>query len=296
MSTHSTRLVVKTVAATLAVLALGAAVVGAIVLEGGYYHIGATKQHFQIVHTLLEKGMHQSVLRHAREVTPPAGFEQPTPQLLRRGAGLYRDHCVACHGAPGVAPSDIGKSMQPVPGPLVDAARHWSPRELYWITRHGIKMSGMPAWEYRLSDADLWAVAGFVGKLPQLSPPAYAALAEEAGAQAPAAMPSRIDADARRGQRALTQYACQACHLIPGVTGPETYVGPPLKDLAGRKFIAGSLPNNADNLARWIRDPASVHPLTAMPKMNVTESDARDMAAYLLTPGVSADIRTRAEP
>jgi len=295
MSTHTKRLVIKTVAATLALSALGAAGVGAVVLQGGYYHIGATKQHFQWVHTLLEKGMHQSVLRHAREVTPPAGLDQPTPQLLLRGAGLYRDHCVTCHGAPGVAPSDIGKSMQPVPGPLVDAARHWSPRELYWITRHGIKMSGMPAWEYRLSDADLWAVAGFLGKLPQLTPQAYAALAAEAGEQAPAAMPMRVDADARRGHRSLTQYACQACHLIPGVTGPATYVGPPLKDLAGRKFIAGSLPNTTDNLARWIRDPASIHPNTAMPRMNVTESDARDMAAYLLN-GVSADIRTRAEP
>ena len=282
MSTHTRRLVLKTAAATLALSALVAAVVGVIVLQGGYYHVGATKQHFQWMHTLLEKAMHQSVQHHAREVMPPAGVDQPTAQLLRRGAGLYRDHCVTCHGAPGVAPSDIGKSMQPVPGPLVDAARHWSPRELYWITRHGIKMSGMPAWEYRLSDADLWSIAGFLGKLPQLTPQAYAALAADAGEQAPSPMPMHIDADARRGQRALTQYACQACHLIPGVTGPATYVGPPLKDLAGRKFIAGSLPNNLDNLARWIRDPASIHPNTAMPRMNVTESDARDMAAYLL--------------
>jgi mono/diheme cytochrome c family protein len=284
MSTHSTRLVIKTIAATLAVSALGAGVVGAVVLRGGFYHIGATKPHFQWVHTLLEEGMHQSVRHHARELQAPAGFEQATPQLLRRGAGLYRDHCVTCHGAPGVAPSDIGKSMQPVPGPLVDAARHWRARELYWITRHGIKMSGMPAWEYRLSDADLWAVAGFLGKLPQLSPQAYAALATEAGEQPPAPMPARLDADARRGRLALAQYACQACHQIPGVTGPATYVGPPLRDLAGRKFIAGSMPNNMDNLVRWIRDPAAVHPLTAMPRMNVTESDARDMAAYLLAP------------
>jgi mono/diheme cytochrome c family protein len=286
MSTHTNRLVIKTVAATLAGLALGGAVAGVIVLRGGYYDIGATRQHFQWMHTLLEEGMHESVLHHARDVRPPAGFDQAAPQLLQRGAGLYRDHCVICHGAPGVAPSDIGKSMQPVPGPLVDAARHWRPRELYWITRHGIKMSGMPAWEYRLSDADLWAVAGFLGTLPHLSPQAYAALAHTAGEQRPAPMPLRPDADVdvRRGKLALTQYACQACHVIPGVTGPATYVGPPLKDLAGRKYIAGSLPNNTGNLVRWIRDPAAIQPLTAMPQMNVTESDARDMAAYLLTP------------
>ena len=282
MSSHSKRLVMKTVAATLALLALGIAVGGLIVLRGGYYHIGATKQHFQWVHTLLEQGMRESVRRHAREAEPPAGFNPAAPQTVQRGAGLYRDHCVTCHGAPAVPPSDIGKSMQPVPGPLVDAARHWQPRELYWITRHGIKMSGMPAWEYRLSDTDLWALAGFLGILPQLSPQAYARLTEQAGQQPPAAMPTRVGADAQRGKQALTQYACQACHLIPGVTGPDTHVGPPLKDLARRKYIAGGLPNNPDNLARWMRDPAAIQPLTAMPQLDVTESDARDMAAYLL--------------
>jgi len=284
MSTHTKRLVIKTAAATVALLALGSAAVGWIVFSGGYYDIGATKQHFQWVHTLLEEGMHESVRHHAREARPPGGFDPAAAQTLQRGAGLYRDHCVTCHGAPGVPPSDIGKSMQPVPGPLVDAARHWRPRELYWITRHGIKMSGMPAWEYRLSDADLWTVAGFLDQLPHLSPQAYATLADGAGRQAPAPMPVRAagDIDIQRGKLALTQYACQACHLIPGVTGPGTYVGPPLKDLALRKYIAGSLPNTADNLARWIRDPAALQPLTAMPQMNVTESDARDMAAYLL--------------
>ena len=282
MPTHTQRLLIKTVAATVAVLALGAAAVGATVFWGGYYHIGATKQHFQWAHTLLEKGMHESVRHHARDVRPPAGFDPATPQVLQRGAGLYRDHCVTCHGAPGVAPSDIGKSMQPVPGPLVDAARHWRPRELYWITRHGIKMSGMPAWEYRLSEADLWAIAGFLDELPHLSSQAYATLVATAGTQSPAPMPVRAEADAQRGKLALTQYACQACHRIPGVTGPDTQVGPPLKDLAQRKYIAGSLPNNTANLVRWIRDPAAIHPLTAMPQMGVTESDARDMAAYLL--------------
>ena len=52
---------------------------------------------------------------------------------------------------------------------------------------------------------------------------------------------------------------------------------------AARKYIAGHLPNSAANLARWIRDPRQINPHTAMPAMDVTESDARDMAAYLLS-------------
>jgi mono/diheme cytochrome c family protein len=308
------RLVLTTVAATLATLAVLGAAGGALVLYSGYYDISSTKLHFQPVHSLLERGMRESVRHHARDVQTPAYISQakiqaaaipvaatealtaataaaspaaaPAPASasvrLLRGAGLYRDNCVICHGAPGVAQDDIGKSMQPVPGPLADASRRWRASELYWITRHGIKMSGMPAWEFHLADEDLWAVVGFLVALPELSPQAYATLTEQAGRQARAPRPERDQPDVARGRLALSQYACNACHVIPGVTGPDTFVGPPLKDLAARKYIAGHLPNSAANLARWIRDPRSINPQSAMPAMDVTASDARDMAAYLL--------------
>ena len=69
---------------------------------------------------------------------------------------------------------EIARSMQPLPGPLVDAAQRLRPRELYWVIREGIKMSGMPAWGYRLSDADHWALVGFLQRLPALTPAAFA--------------------------------------------------------------------------------------------------------------------------
>ncbi len=290
---HRRRLIFITVAATLAALAALAGTVGAVVFFGGYYDISSTKLHFQPVHTVLEQGMRESVRHHARDVQTPAYVTQAKAQAvsagvaaspaLLRGAGLYRDNCVTCHGAPGVAQDDIGKSMQPVPGPLADASRRWRPNELYWITRHGIKMSGMPAWEFHLADEDIWAVIGFLVALPELTPQAYAAVTKQAGEQPRAPRAERASADALRGRLALSQYACNACHVIPGVTGPDTFVGPPLKDLAERKYIAGHLPNSAANLARWIRDPRRINPQTAMPAMDVTESDARDMAAYLLS-------------
>jgi len=60
-------------------------------------------------------------------------------------------------------------------------------------------------------------------------------------------------------------------------------VGPPLTDFGERGYIAGELPNNADNLIRWIMDPRGVEPGTDMPNLNVTQSEARDIAAYLFT-------------
>jgi cytochrome c2 len=92
-----------------------------------------------------------------------------------------------------------------------------------------------------------------------------------------------VQGDPERGRIALTQHACRACHMIPGVTGPETYVGRPLEDLAERRFIAGSLPNTQANLVRWIRNPQAIDPQTAMPALGVSERDALDMSAWLLT-------------
>ncbi|MFC5480285.1 c-type cytochrome [Massilia suwonensis] len=92
-----------------------------------------------------------------------------------------------------------------------------------------------------------------------------------------------VQGDPERGRIALAQHACRACHMIPGLTGPETHVGRSLAGLAERRFVAGSLPNNQPNLVRWIRDPQSIDPQTAMPKLGVSERDALDMTAWLLT-------------
>lgn len=93
-----------------------------------------------------------------------------------------------------------------------------------------------------------------------------------------------LQGDPERGRAALAQHACRTCHMIPGISGPDTYVGRPLAELAERRFIAGGLPNNQSNLVRWIRHPQSIDPHTAMPAMGVSERDALDMSAYLLAP------------
>ena len=281
----------KTVLLTVAALGLAAAAVGTLVVYGGLYNVAATEQHSQPVYSLLEKTMHQSVRVRARGIQPPRLDDE---RLIVRGAGCFRDKCVQCHGAPGVAQGDIGKSMQPLPGPLVDAQRRWAPRELYWVTKHGIKMSGMPAWEFRLSEEELWSVVAFLGRLPDLTPQQYAEATRlvPTGAQgaspstacgaAGASAPVRV-ADARRGERALYQYACNACHTIPGVTSSLPQVGPPLTGMARRLLIAGKLANTPDNMVRWLRYTHEVDPLTAMPEMGVSEQDARDIAAHLAT-------------
>jgi mono/diheme cytochrome c family protein len=167
MLSNRARLIVKTMVLTL----LGATTIGAvgglIVLRGGFYDLSAITQHYAFVYRVLGEGMQYSVQNHARDIVVPPNLN--TPERLQRGALVYQANCVQCHGGPGVAPSTIGMSMQPAPGPLVDADVNWKTRELYWITRNGIKMSGMPAWEYHLSEPDMWAVVAFVGAMPGMT-------------------------------------------------------------------------------------------------------------------------------
>ena len=90
-----------------------------------------------------------------------------------------------------------------------------------------------------------------------------------------------VAGNADRGRQIVRAYGCTACHLIPGVAGPDARVGPSLRGVAGRLYIAGVLPNQPDNMIRWIRDPQGVDRLTAMPNLAVSERDARDIAGYL---------------
>ncbi|MGE8687686.1 MAG: c-type cytochrome [Achromobacter sp.] len=89
-------------------------------------------------------------------------------------------------------------------------------------------------------------------------------------------------ADAARGRNLVAGQGCVACHTIPGMRGPLSSVGPPLDNLGRRAYLGGSLPNTPANLVRWLLDPPSVNPGTAMPKAGLTPAEAADIAAFLL--------------
>jgi cytochrome c len=87
--------------------------------------------------------------------------------------------------------------------------------------------------------------------------------------------------NARKGKELIAQYGCGSCHTIRGVPGANATVAPSLKDVAKRVYLAGRLANKPENLQRWILDPRSIDPKTAMPKVGVDQAGARDIAAYL---------------
>jgi mono/diheme cytochrome c family protein len=270
----------------LAGLAAAAAAGGAIFVYSGAYNIAATEQHTAPVYWLMEATMRRSIRQRAEDIAVP---DLGDPAMIERGLRLYRAHCVQCHGAPGVAPDAFALGLLPIPANLSLTAREWKrPAELYWAVKFGIKMSGMPAWEFRLDDRELWAVVAFMRVLPTLSAQDYASAARAveqraAPASQPQPDPAPQQRNFERGKIALQQYACTTCHQIPGVVGAHNPVGPPLDGIATRKFLAGVLPNTPQNMIRWLRFPQAVDAGTAMPDLGVSERDAHDIAAYLDT-------------
>lgn len=87
--------------------------------------------------------------------------------------------------------------------------------------------------------------------------------------------------DAGRGKGQIVAYGCGSCHTIPGITGAEGQVGPPLTAWSRRRVIAGEVPNTPVNLITWITVPQSIEPGVAMPNLGVSDGQARDIAAYL---------------
>jgi mono/diheme cytochrome c family protein len=96
--------------------------------------------------------------------------------MIQSGAEHYAALCVGCHLAPGVTKSDLRTGLYPHPPNLAQEDLQES-RRTFWIVKHGIKMSAMPAWGKTLDDAAIWDVVAFVRKMPGMTPEDYQQLA-----------------------------------------------------------------------------------------------------------------------
>jgi mono/diheme cytochrome c family protein len=143
------------------------------VIYVGLYDVGATEPHWPATRWILETARVRSIKAHAAGVTIPAAFDDPAK--IPMGVEHFAAHCAVCHGAPGVPKGDIARGLYPAPPDLGNAAALYSPGELFWIVKHGIKMTGMPAWSDH-SDDELWATVAFLQKLPGMTQDEYAKL------------------------------------------------------------------------------------------------------------------------
>ena len=139
-------------------------------VHSGLFNVGAADPHTKFTQWITHETMIHSVHRHASAIVPPPRIL--APQVFA-GFCIYETHCVACHGAAAVAREQWAGGMEPSPPYLLDATSKWTPSQLFWIAKNGIKMTGMPSWRNSLSDGQIWAVVGFLEAMGKLPPQTY---------------------------------------------------------------------------------------------------------------------------
>ncbi|KGM51619.1 cytochrome c family protein [Lysobacter concretionis Ko07 = DSM 16239] len=141
---------------------------------GGVYNVAADDMHTRPVHFLLETARERSILTRAGRVEVPSGLDEPA--RIVQGAGNYAAMCAGCHLAPSMAETEMSQGLNPAPPDLskyeVDAAK------AFWVIKHGIKASGMPAWGKNMDDEYIWNMAAFLQLLPTLDAAAYKELVD----------------------------------------------------------------------------------------------------------------------
>lgn len=147
-------------------------VVGAAIVFGGIYPVGASSPHSAGVGWLISETRDRSIARSASGLATP----QFSPADIRLGASHFKGMCQGCHGGPGVKPDDFATAMNPRPPDLARTTDDLSVTEVFWIAKNGLKMTGMPAFGKTDEDDELWKVAAFVKSMSTVRPSDYASI------------------------------------------------------------------------------------------------------------------------
>jgi len=208
-------------------------------LYAGWFNVAATEPHTPLGRWLFSTTMKQSVAHHARGIEAPPREEFP----LSEGYRHYGHHCEMCHGGPGVEGHQLAEGLRPPPPDLTETAHRWERKELYWIIKNGIRMTGMPAWGDAYTEEELWLLAGFVKQLPEIPADKYKALKKAAESEQLGA----------RGQQRNGQGSGSGGSLRVTMTD-------------ALRFQPNSVTIRAGETVQWRNDSELVHTVTADPQ------------------------------
>ena len=149
---------------------------GAALVWFGFFNVSARVPHWDITVEAIEVLRDRSIIVHSRDVkTPPLA----DPSLAPKGAALYNEACLYCHGAPGISARPFAQGLYPGPANLLSGSvqNEWENAQLYWIVENGLKLTGMPAFGSSYKKDEIAAVIAFVRRLPKISPGEYESMA-----------------------------------------------------------------------------------------------------------------------
>lgn len=159
---------IKHVLGTAVVLFAGSAIVAAFVVFSGAYNFAADVPHTAPVYALLETMRERSIQARSAKIHTP---DLTDHTRMLKGAGNYEAMCAQCHLAPGVLRTEMSKGLYPAPPNL--SQKQFEPAQAFWVIKHGVKASGMPAWGKSMSDDDIWDIVALLQELPKMDKASY---------------------------------------------------------------------------------------------------------------------------
>lgn len=156
--------------AVIAILIIG----GLLFTYSGMYNMSAMVHHDKLTLWMMNTVRDNSIKHNSNDNIKIPDLSDST--LIRMGFEHYREMCVGCHGGPGLEQSEIAKGLYPSPPMLSKVADEWTPQQLFWITKNGLKMTGMPGFGPTHTDDKIWAIVAFTQKLKNMSEEQYKAL------------------------------------------------------------------------------------------------------------------------
>ena len=176
----------KTLLTVVVTLVLAGAAGSVVVHSGGLLNFAADEPHPSVVELFIETARERFIASRSEDLQVP---DLNNPDLVASGAGHYLPMCAGCHLGPGTEDTEIRRGLYPQPPNFAQPEQHGghdhgdsapSAKRQFWIIKHGIKMTAMPAWGTTHSDDEIWGLVAFLQKLPGMSPEDYAKLQEPA--------------------------------------------------------------------------------------------------------------------
>ncbi|MFB6373980.1 MAG: cytochrome c [Bradymonadaceae bacterium] len=175
MDEWATKQIVGTVVAVVGITLVG----GLGFIYSGLFNVAADKNHSSVKTWILRTVTENSVVARVDSVDKPSNLN--SRDLLLTGASHYDSMCTGCHGAPGQKPGGIAKGLRPQPPNLAKGEGMFeSPKAQFWVTKHGIESTGMPAWGTTHEDRSMWAMVALIQKFDEMTPEKYRKLVREA--------------------------------------------------------------------------------------------------------------------
>jgi Cytochrome C oxidase, cbb3-type, subunit III len=149
----------------------------AMVIWFGWYNVAADVPHSPLTEKILETVRERSMIVRERSIVVPNDLDRP--ERISAGAGLYDEMCTGCHLAPSMATTELHEGLYPKP-PVFASEGDDDPAMAFWVIKHGVKMTAMPAWGLSHTDRQIWDMVAFVIKLKGMSAAGYKTLVASA--------------------------------------------------------------------------------------------------------------------